>query len=270
MFTGKTIAITGAASGIGRALCFALAKEGGVIFALDYNEEALAKLSSELKKTGAEHTTFKVDITDYQGLQTCVDTITVNQKLDYFINNAGIAHSGSIAKMPNEQYSREIQVNLIGTINGTQIAIKKMENQGFGTIINMASIAGHIPAPFLSIYVATKFAVVGFTRALREELHQLNSPIKTVLVSPGFVKSEMTDRNKFPEWLAFLLTTPEKVANEIVKGIKSRKSEIYPSTNGKIMRSLHFLAPTSTVKSSKILLTKSFKDFLFRRFDQPD
>ena len=144
-----------------------------------------------------------------------------------------------------------------------------MENQGTGTLVNMASIAGHLSAPYMSAYCTTKHAVVGFTRAIREELRLQDSPIKVVLVSPGFVDTSMIARGEkhgFPEWLRWTLSTPEKVAKEILTGIRVGEEELFPTQNGKWMLRAYRHFPKSTMKSSKMLLTRSLKDFLLNRY----
>jgi short-subunit dehydrogenase len=94
-----------------------------------------------------------------------------------------------------------------------------------------------------------------------------------VLVSPGFVDTRILnkgEKNGFPEWLSFLLSKPESVADEIVRTLTRHKDEIYPTFNGKLMRRLYGVFPKATVNSSRMMLAKSWKDFLMNRFDTSD
>ena len=133
----------------------------------------------------------------------------------------------------------------------------------------MASIAGHVGGPYIAPYCATKHAVVGFTRALRAELALQTSCVQLVLVSPGFVDSQMISLGKkfgFPEWLKWMLSTPEKVSAEVLAGLERRKTEIYPTLNGRLMLRLQKTFPSAVTPSSRLLLTRSFKDLLLNRY----
>lgn len=269
MFAGKQIVITGSAKGIGRSLAEKFLKARATVWSLDVDEKALAEFQDTAQKYGQDLHTLKVDLTQKEEFQTAVKTITEKAKaIDYWVNNAGVSGLGDFSTKTFEEFEKVIAINLNATVLGTRLALDHMEQVGRGTIVNMASVAGHISCPYLSAYCASKFAVVGFSLALREELYLKQVPVKICVVSPGFVDTEMLERKRpegFPEWLGFLLSTPEAVADEIVKGLKRGKEDIYPTFNGRMMLRMGRLMPTLTTKSSRVLLSKSVKDLLFFR-----
>lgn len=271
MLAGQTIVITGGASGIGRQLALLYAESGARPVAVDRDPQALANLLDHAKKYGFDIEAAEADVTDSAALMTLRDRLVRERKqIHVWVNNAGIAGLGSFLDVTPEAFDRVIDVNLKGLITGTRLALQTMEAQGFGRIVNMASVAGHCPAPFMSAYNASKHGVVGFTRSVQAELRMKGSPVSTLLVSPGFVDTEIIAKGTrlgFPEWLSFLLAKPNDVAREIVAATATLKDEIYPTANGKLMKSLYTVAPRTTVRSARVLLAKSWKDALLNRID---
>lgn len=270
MLEGKIALVTGAASGIGKALSEALFARGAVVVALDLAAEPLEALRAEAAKRGAECLTLVVDVTDAAAVKKARDeAVSRLGRIDLWFNNAGISGLGGFVETPLAELERVIAVNLGAVVSGTKIALEHMESRGAGTIVNMASVAGHVAAPYLTIYSATKHGVVGLTRALREELAMRDSPVKLRLVSPGFVDTAMVARGQkigFPDWLSWALATPEGVAKEILDGIQKGKDEIFPSLNGKLMMKVHSVFPRATRKSARVLLARKFKDLLLNRY----
>ncbi len=274
MLAGKSVVITGAGSGIGRVLALSLASQNAEVWAADILPESLTELVNDAEKFGHKIHAHQVDVADRDAMGRLRDAVLAQRSsLDFWINNAGVAHLVPFKEATPEEFDRVLDINLKGLIYGTRVALEAMEAKGSGTIVNMASVAGHLPAPLMTSYNASKFGVVGFTRSLAAELRLRDSPVKTLLVSPGFVNTQILkkgEKNGFPEWLAFLLTSPEKVAGEIVRAMISGKREIFPTLNGKVMRRMYGMFPGMTVTSSKALLAKSWKDFLMNRFDSSD
>lgn len=269
MFAGKQIVITGAARGIGRSLAEKFLNDKATVWALDYDGNTLAEFSDQASKYGKELHPIKVDLTDRAAFEASFKSIVEKAKrIDYWINNAGISGLGDFSSKSFEDFENVIRINLNATVLGTRLALEHMEEQGRGTIVNMASVAGHLPCPYLSAYCASKYAVVGFSQALREELYLKHVPVKMCIISPGFVDTKMLEREKahgFPEWLGFLLSTPEAVSEEIYSGLKRGKLDIYPTFNGRMMLRMGKMLPQLTTKSSRLLLSKSVKDLLFFR-----
>jgi short-subunit dehydrogenase len=266
---GKRVVITGAASGIGRSLALKLVAGGADVWALDLDETSLASLTDDATKYGHPITTRRADVTDRAALAKIRDEVVAKGEIDYWVNNAGIARLGDFHEHGEAGFDQVVAVNLTGVVNGTRLALEAMEDAGRGRIVNMASIAGHLPAPFMTAYVASKHAVVGFTRSLAEELRLKDSPVSLLLVSPGFVDTRIIAKGEkmgFPEWLSFLLAKPDEVADTILAALPTKKREIIPTFNGKLMRRMYAVLPGTTVRSSKILLTKSWKDIVTNRY----
>lgn len=268
----KVAVVTGAASGIGKAVTEKLLKQNYQVWALDINEAHLASLAHE--HTGAALVTRRADVTDSQELMTVAAEISAKHDvIDVWINNAGISSIQDFTKQPADKWEMILKVNLMGVVNGCRAALSVMEPRGKGTIINMASVAGHVAAPFMTAYSASKHAVVGFTRSLRTELELRQVQVRVVMVSPGFVNTPIINRGAaagFPEWLSGFLSTPEKVATTVVRAISSSSLEVLTTLNGKMMIAAFKAFPLTTMRSSKILLTKSLKDALLNRYDLPD
>lgn len=271
--TGKIVVITGAAGGIGRALSQAFLSSGATVWALDQNTNGLKQLEKEGEKYSEPIQTLKVDVSNYDDVKSAIKEITAKTPaIHYWINNAGVSGLGDFMEKPFEDFEATLKVNLNGVVIGTRLAIEHMEKLGRGTVVNVASVAGHMSAPYLCAYSASKHAVVGFTRALRQELKLKDCPIKLLLVSPGFVDTQMIQKGTkegFPEWLSSVLSTPDDVAHEILKGVSKEQEEIFPTWNGKALLKMYRLFPAITTKSTKILLAKSFKDLLLLRKTPP-
>ncbi len=270
---GLTVVVTGAAAGIGRALVKELAANGAQPLACDIDEVGLASVKQECAQSGYGIRTARLDVTDRDAISAlAAEVVAQRECIDVWINNAGIARNGRFLSVSPADCDLALAVNFRAVIDGSRAALIHMSQRGRGLIINMASVAGHVPAPYMTSYVATKHAVVGFTRALQAELEMDASPVKTMLVSPGFVETKIIEKGAelgFPEWLSFMLSTPEGVAKAVIEGIRRDRREISPTMSGKMMLSMHRLAPRSTVRSSKLLLTRSFKDLMLNRFRIP-
>ena len=200
------------------------------------------------------------------------EIIAVSKKIHVWINNAGIQKIGSFSEQSPELFDKIMGVNFSAVVHGTRDVLGRMNEQGEGVILNMASVAAHVPAPFMAAYVASKHAVLGFSRSLRAELQLLKSPIRCAVASPGFVNTQIIDRGHdtgFPEWLAWMLANPRDCAVEILNALASGRDEIAPTLNGRAMTAAFRLMPDITVKSSRILLTRGLKDFLLYRYQIP-
>ncbi len=233
MFESKNVVLTGAAQGIGRSLAFQFADRGARVCALDRDEVGLKALAQTAKERSREIDTVTIDVTDFASLQKIAEKIHAKSPIDYWVNNAGVAKVVSFEETTPDEFDRILRVNLGAVVTATRIALTLMEKTGTGNIINMASVAGHVPCPFLTSYCTAKFAVVGFTAALREELRLKDSPVRLFMVSPGFVDTGMIEKGKlFPEWLSWMLSTPESVAEEVIHGIERGSWRFFPRSTG--------------------------------------
>lgn len=266
MFTNKNIFITGAAGGIGRQLCEKFLKKSANVFGIDYDEKSLEELRTHLKKDGLNLQTIVCDLSDKDAIATMITKITQEHKIHFWLNNAGIAIAKPVHEISIEEYERVFNINFYAPLNITHSLIPKMESQGFGSIVNVGSIAGHVASAWMSSYVASKHALVGLTRSMALDLELTASVVKLVLVSPGFVKTNMISAagsgRDFPSWLSWALSSPEKVADEIISGLEKGSKEITPTLNGKLMKFGSRFSYRRLAKSSKYLLSNSLKDAL--------
>ena len=201
---GKVAVITGGASGIGRAVADQAAAVGMKIVLGDIEEGPLKEAVNELTGQGAEALGVVTDVADAASVRALRD-----QALDRFgavhlvHNNAGIGLGGPIWEVSEEDWRWILGVNLWGVINGVATFVPTLIEQGEGHVVNTASVAGLIAAPFLGPYNATKQAVVAISETLFKDLQAVGAPVGVSVLCPGFVQTRIaeSERNR-PEWAA--------------------------------------------------------------------
>ena len=187
-FMDKVVIVTGGSSGIGRALCEELGRRGAVVTVADINMEGARQVASAIAKSGGRSSAAHLDVVRAEDVQELVEeTASTHGRLDYMFNNAGVGMAGEVRDMDLEHWRRILDVNLWGVIYGTTTAYQVMIKQGFGNIVNTASVAGLIPIPMETAYAATKHAVVGLSTSLRAEAAELG--VKVSVVCPGFIRT---------------------------------------------------------------------------------
>jgi NAD(P)-dependent dehydrogenase (short-subunit alcohol dehydrogenase family) len=191
-FRDTVAIVTGGASGIGRALCRELASRGARVIAADINEAGVRSTARTISESGGTAEASTVDVTDRDAVRRLIeDTAARFKRIDFVFNNAGIGMGGETCDMTPEHWRRIIDVNLMSVIYGTDAAYRVMLRQGFGHIVNTASLAGLIPTPITCAYSATKHAVVGLSTSLRYEAAVHN--VRVSVVCPGVVGTEIFD-----------------------------------------------------------------------------
>jgi NAD(P)-dependent dehydrogenase (short-subunit alcohol dehydrogenase family) len=180
--------VTGGASGIGQALCHALATRGAKVIVADINAQGAEGVATAIRQRGGQAAAYQVDVADAHSVKQLVQhTVAAHRRLDYLFNNAGIAVTADTRDLRLEHWYRVIAVNLMGVIYGVQAAYPVMVQQGHGHIVNTASLAGLLPYPTNLPYATTKHAVVGLSLSLRAEAADLG--VKVSVVCPGWVQS---------------------------------------------------------------------------------
>jgi NAD(P)-dependent dehydrogenase (short-subunit alcohol dehydrogenase family) len=189
-FDGKHAIVTGAGSGIGAALCRALVGAGANVVCTDIDADAAQRTAAAL---GAGARSARLDVTDAAAVQAAVDEV-VNRagRLDLMVNNAGIVWGGDTELLTLAQWNAIIDVNLRGVVHGVAAAYPVMLRQGYGHIVNTASMAGLTAAGQITSYVATKHAVVGLSLALRSEA--VPRGIGVLVVCPAAVETPILDK----------------------------------------------------------------------------
>ncbi len=270
-YEGKIVVITGAAGGIGRALVARLLKQGATVWASDVNADAVVEMEEEARKHDWRLHGFCADVTNLESLKRLREkALEGHERIDVWINNAGIAGIGGFMENDLAAFEKVMQVNFNGVLYGTRLALECFDKQGAGAVVNIASVAGHVAPPFMSAYAASKHAVVALTRAVREEMRLHQSNVKVVLVSPGFVDTAILSKGEklgFPTWLDWALASPDGAAKTILDGVRRGVAEIYPTWNGKVMMGVAKFAPAAIARGgSKLLLARNFKDYLLNRY----
>ena len=245
-YKNKVAVITGAASGIGKAVSLSLGKSGASVLVVDIDEPGARKVAKEITAHGGYAYPERLDVTDEKAfsalLNRCIDTYG---RLDYIFNNAGIGIAGEVRDMPKKDWKDTIEINQMGVLHGTLTAYDIMLKQGFGHIINTASVAGLVPTPLLTAYSMTKHAVVGLSLSLREEAAALG--VKVSVVCPGLVKTNIVRseslraisiNNPFDFIEAKTRIKPissTEAATHILRGVRRNQAQIVFPSHGKMM-----------------------------------
>ncbi|MGU3500242.1 SDR family NAD(P)-dependent oxidoreductase [Mycobacterium sp. C31M] len=188
MFTSKHAIVTGAGSGIGAALCRALAAAGAEVVCTDIDEAAARSTAEPLGARWA-----RLDVTDAAAVQTCVDDVVARAgRLDLMVNNAGITWGGDTELLTLDQWNSIIDINIRGVVHGVAAAYPLMVRQGHGHIVNTASMAGLAAAGQITSYVMTKHAVVGLSLALRSEA--AGRGVGVLAICPTAVETPILDK----------------------------------------------------------------------------
>lgn len=192
LLKGKTALITGASKGIGRATAVILAREGANTVLGSTTDSLLEAAGREIVKLGAPCMVRPCDVSQRTNCEELVrEAVKTFGKIDILINNAGIGYSGSIVDSDPKEIERMIGVNFLGVYYMTRAVLPHMIRRQMGSIVNIGSVAGLKYSPGLAVYSATKFAVRGFTEALRNEVQSDN--IRVTLVHPGMTRTAFFD-----------------------------------------------------------------------------
>lgn len=218
---GQVVAITGGAGGIGIATAKALVAAGAKVSLGDLNEAAAQKAADQL---GHGNAGGHLDVTDRASFEAFVERTEAEVgPMDVLINNAGVMILGQLEEESDDVTALTLAVNVTGVINGTKIAMKRMKARRRGRIVNIASQAGKAGFPGGATYCASKFAVVGLSEAIRNELH--GTGVGVTIVMPGAVETELGAGLGKARGVDLL--KPEEVADSIVRAIAKGESEVF-------------------------------------------
>lgn len=226
----KTIVITGASSGLGKQLALDFARKGNNLALLARNEKELRKVKEECEKKQAIVKAFLCDVTKIEQVKKTAKFVLEDfGAIDILVNNAGIGIYKSFDKLSKEEINDQIFTNFFGTIYSTQEFLPSMLSKKHGFIVNIASMAGKISFANLSVYSATKHAVVGFSQALQLELH--NKGVHVLLVCPAGMQTNFFANKSWDEHVHRMhpekMMTAQFVSKKILKAIEKNKYELY-------------------------------------------
>jgi len=258
IFNDATAIVTGGASGIGRALAEELARRGAEVVLADLQIEMAQEVATQIQTSGGRAKAVEVDVTDFPAMQRLVrKTFESSGRLDYIFNNAGIAIGGTANYYSIEDWNKIIDINLRGVVNGIQAAYKIMIEQGFGHIVNTASMAGLMPNPAGVAYAATKHAVVGLSKSLRVEVEAAQLGIRVSVICPGVIRTPILEGGKYGKilmnipdeklrdmWKKFKPMSPDIFAKKVVNAIAKNKAIIVVPSLWKLIWWLNRLSPT--------------------------
>ena len=258
--SGSAAAVTGAASGIGRALALELAKRGCDLALADRDEAGLQTLAAEIGRDGTRKVSVhKVDVGEAgQIREFATAAISAHPSLNILINNAGVALLGTFDEVDQAQMEWLININLWGVVHGTRAFLPHLGEQRAAHIVNLSSIFGIIAPPGQTAYCAAKFAVRGFSESLRHELAMANSPVKVSVVHPGGIATNIArnapsgrgvDNARRAESIdrfeAIAKKSPAAAAARIIEGIEKNQPRILIGSDARFMDLLQRFSPAT-------------------------
>ncbi len=256
-FTGKSVVVTGAASGIGREIALAFARRGARLSLCDIDGEGLSRVRGELESLGCEVLTEVVDVSQARQVgEFCSNTYQRMGRVDVLCNNAGVGYGGKFEENSLDDWKWIMGVNLWGVIHGCHFFYPRMIEQGGGHVVNVASGAGLVPLPIMTAYCCTKFGVVGFSETLRAEAAVHGIGVSAIC--PGFVSTNITkglrvssgtDKSSALEMATkadkFFMRfgySPEKVADAVVRAVEKNKSVVIVDNGMRLLDLTHRLS----------------------------
>jgi NADP-dependent 3-hydroxy acid dehydrogenase YdfG len=236
-FDGKVAVITGSGSGIGRALAVALAKQRARLALSDVNTAGLAETAALCEKEGAEVSQTVLDVADRAAMYRHAEQVQSELGgANLVVNNAGVALTATVEEMSWDDFEWIVGVNFWGVMYGTKAFLPQLIESGEGHLVNISSVFGLIAVPSQSAYNATKFAVRGFTEALRQEMRVAGHPVGVSCVHPGGIKTNIARNSRAAdgydkaslnkEFDRVTVTSPEAAARKILRGVRRDQARV--------------------------------------------
>lgn len=271
-FDGKNVVITGAASGMGKAIAEHLANLKANVVVSDIDRTRGIETVKYIVDQGGSAEYRYLDVTDQEAfIELLHDVVNKYGSLDYLFNNAGIAIFGEVRDQSLEDWKKVIEIDQMGVLYGTLAAYEIMRKQGFGHIVNTASVAGLTPTPLLVPYSMAKHAVVGLTVSLREEAKAFG--VKVSAVCPGVIRTniasnDFTRGSEFPDPFGFLeeklklkTISANEAAAHIIKGVNKNQAKIiFPKHGNAIVKGYQYFSAVSS-QMNQLFLKVYRKDY---------
>ena len=258
---GAAAAVTGAASGIGRALAIELAARGCDLALADRDEAGLQTVAAEIAKAHSRKVSVhRVDVGERTGIADFAGAaIAAHPSLNILINNAGVALLGNFHEIDQAEMEWLFNINFWGVVHSTRAFLPHLQRQREAHIVNLSSIFGIIAPPGQTAYAAAKFAVRGFSESLRHELQMAASPVRLSVVHPGGIATNIarnsrtgagvTDNARRAQTIerfdAVAKTTPAAAALRIIQGIEKNQPRILIGNDARLMDLLQRLRPAT-------------------------
>ena len=273
-FNNKVAAITGAASGIGRALALELAKQHCHLALSDVDDAGLAETAKQASALGVKVTTAKVNVADRDAVHAWADQVVHDHgKVNMVYNNAGVALGGTVEDTDYSDYEWIVGINMWGVVYGTKAFLPYIKQAGEeGHIVNISSIFGLFAQPTQSGHNMSKFAVRGFTESLRQELDLEGGKVSCTCVHPGGIKTNIARNARMSnsvekltgsasaekmrdQFEALFLTTSEKAAQVILGAVKANKRRALIGPDARVLDIMQRTLPVIYQR----IVTASFK-----------
>jgi short-subunit dehydrogenase len=255
---GRSVLLTGASGGIGRATALRLARSGARLTLMARGKDALQALAAEVEAAGGEALAVSADVrVASEGSRAVAEAVARYGGLDALVNNAGVGYLRPIDEATDAEIEEMIEVNLLGVIRMTRAALPSLLTRAGSAIVNVASYAGKVGAPSYSYYGATKFAVAGLTESWRRELPARG--IRVTLLLPAAVETPFLDRAGRGRALgsgpAGTLLDPDDVARGIERALRHHPPEIYLPGRNHALALLNTMLPALSDR----IVTKLFR-----------
>ncbi|BBX95578.1 SDR family NAD(P)-dependent oxidoreductase [Mycobacterium lacus] len=246
-FAGKVAVVTGAGSGIGQALAVELGRSGAKLAISDVDTEGLAGTEERLKAIGAPVRADRLDVTEREAFLAYADAVNEHfGKVNQIYNNAGIAFTGDIEVSQFKDIERVMDVDFWGVVNGTKAFLPYLIASGDGHVVNVSSVFGLFSVSGQAAYNAAKFAVRGFTEALRQEMILAGHPVGVTTVHPGGIKTAIARNATVAEGLdqaelakmfdrRVAHTSPERAARIILGAVRKNKARVLVGPDAKVL-----------------------------------
>ncbi len=261
---GKTVVITGASSGIGKAAALAFADEGANLVLIARREEPLRRAAAECESRGARALAVSADVTDEDAIEHAARAaIEAFGSIDVWINNAAVTAYGRFDHVPTAAIRKIFDTNLLGTVLGARAAIRRFRETGHGVLINISSVAGRVGEGYASAYSATKFALRGLGATMRMELKD-EPAIKVCTVFPASIDTPLFEHAANYSGRAVRplepIYPPEKVAKTLVRLARSPRREVIVGSAGRRFAITHRIAPEAAERLMGVMVEQHFRD----------
>jgi NAD(P)-dependent dehydrogenase (short-subunit alcohol dehydrogenase family) len=235
-FDGRVAAVTGAGSGIGRAVAHELVRHGAHVALSDIDDAGLAETVSRCAAHGTKVTSDHVDVSDRAAVYAWADRVVSDHgRVNIIVNNAGVGLGATVESMSYEDFEWLMGINFWGVVYGTKAFLPHVKASGEGHVVNVSSIFGLVSVPSQAAYNAAKFAVRGFTDTLRMELEIQGAPVSVTTIHPGGIKTNIARNARMDPSVSLLapdpesarlaferifITSPEKAARQILTAVR--------------------------------------------------
>ena len=276
-YQDAVVIITGGASRLGKHIGLELAKRGANVVLLDRQVEEAKRVCAQINEAGGRGWAHEIDVREQSAIRTVFRRVYEEHgRIDYVFNNAGIVYAGNVTDMTPAQWKDIVDINICGVVSGCHEAVAIMKEQGFGHIINTASMAGLLITPFITAYGMTKHAVVGLSLAMNAELRAEN--IWVTAMCPGFINTPILHGGEYGAYVSktkdgvleklrsnkFIVYDVESFAKDAVKAITKRKGIIILPKRWTLVWCFHRWFPGFSLALSQLQSRYTKKKKVFR------